>query len=122
MSLPPVSSLENGKRFDSNAYFLERVNGVGLGAFVPTLEGMGITTMAEYAFSANHVPGRSDETSLINELVIPLLGEDSHAKNPAVRRLFVEAYSLAMSDATRRVSQTEGDEKPKKLPLAERSV
>ena len=107
---------------DSNAYFLERVHGVGLGAFVITLEGLGITTMAEFAFSANYVPGRSDETGLINELVIPLLGEEVHAKKPAVRRLFVEAYSLAMSDATRRVTQPEGEDKPRKLPLAERAV
>ena len=63
---PAPLLLKMASGLDSNAYFLERVHGVGLGDFVVRLEALGITSMAEFAFSANYVPGRSDETGLMN--------------------------------------------------------
>ena len=106
---------------DSAAHFRERVVGVGLGDFLKKLDELQIHTMGDFCYSTNHVPGRPDDSALIADLVIPILESDTHAKKPAIRRLFVEAYGLSMEDAARRVKLPDGDEKPKKLPLAERS-
>ena len=105
---------------DSKAFFMERVRAIGLGGFETKFEQLGWTNMGMFAFSANHAPGKADEQNFEDEVIIPLLESSTHIKKPAVRRLFTEAYAMAMADASARVNNPDSEDKPKKLPLAER--
>ena len=107
---------------DSKAFFFERVGVIGLGDVKDRFIELGWDSMANFAFSANYVPGRSDDTPLIDDVVVPLLGDRADPRKAKVRRLFFEAYAMAAQDVTRRVSQPDADDKPKKLPLAERAA
>jgi hypothetical protein len=76
--------------------------------------------MAEFAFSANYVPGKPDESAFINDIVLPLTGDINSNRKPALRRFFFECYTNAAADINRRASRSEDDEKPKKIPVTER--
>eukprot|EP00973_Karenia_brevis_P007064 958021-Karenia_brevis.AAC.1 len=78
--------------------------------------------MGTFAFSANYVPGGADEKPFIDEVVTPILGEETHPLKAALRRLFFDAYAMVAADAQRRASGLEDESKPKKLPGAERQA
>jgi hypothetical protein len=52
--------------------------------------------------SQPHVPGRSDETPFVAEVVRPLFDNDNPPEKSSVRRLFFEAYTMAANDIARR--------------------
>jgi len=56
-----------------------------------------------------------------NEIFVPLFGDAPDALKPVVRKLYFEAFAMATNDMARRSNRNEDDEKPKKLPAAERS-
>ena len=49
------------------------------------------------------------------------MGDRDHVKAAALRRLFVEAYTLAAADLRSKVERT-ADDPPKRLPVAERAA
>jgi hypothetical protein len=107
--------------FDSKAHFQSRLNELGIANLSSEFTRLGWDTMSAFAFSANYIPGRSDDSNFISEVVIPLTTEADSIKKPALRRLFFEAYSMAATDVQRRSSRTDDDERPKKLPVSERA-
>ena len=104
------------------ALFKKKVSQCGLNDFQHQFEALGWTTMADFAFSANYQPGGPDETPFINEVVIPILGDENHTKKAALRRLFFEAFTAMAADAQHRATQTDDDTRIRKLPKEEREL
>ncbi len=104
---------------DSRAVFMERIVAIGLSDFMARFNELGWTTYAEFAFATTHAPGQGDDEKFRAEVVVPLLGDASHLRVPAVRRLFFEAYTLAGADLKRRAEGT-ADDAPRKVPNEER--
>ena len=94
---------------DSVAEFVARVLALQLGDFAVKLAERGIDTYATLAFAINFTP-RGDDAVFVNKLAILVLGSEDHLKEPAWRRLFVEAYTLTSANLARKA----------KLPTAER--
>ena len=107
---------------NSKAVFQARVKECQLYEYWNRFEALGWTTMGAFAFSANHQPGSPDETSFLNEVVIPVVGDVNHPLKAMLRRLHFEAFSMVAEEARRRASRTDDEEKPRKLPLAEKAV
>ena len=112
---------------ESQAYFKSRLANLKLAEFEKKFIDRDWTTMASFAFAANYVPGRSDETILVEKVFKKIFGlaPDTpyvdHPKEHAVRRLFFEAHTLVAHDITRRLSHPDEEGKaPRKLPLEER--
>ena len=105
---------------DSVAVFAKRLEELKLGAYINEFTALGWDSMGSFAFSCAFSPGQADDSSFINEVVVPLLTDPAHVLKPQLRRLFFEAYTLAALDVQRRASPTEDMEKPKKLPAPER--
>ena len=105
---------------ESETVFEARVRALGLGPFWEKIRGEGWTTIGDFAFAANCCPGQSDETTFIQEVVVPLLDRDDHPKKSALRRLFFECYSQCAADIQARTSRTDDEDRPRKLPKLER--
>ena len=105
---------------DSKAHFVARLSTLGLKELFPKFETMGATTMGSFAFCANYVPGKPDETSFIEDIVIPLTGDKASKFKPTIRRLFFECYTLAANDVNARATLGEDEHKPRKLPAPEK--
>jgi hypothetical protein len=107
---------------DSEAFFTSRLSQLGLEDHVNAFAALGWTTMAKFGFGANYVPGRADEAPFINDIIVPLFGDANSPQKPVIRRLFFEAYTMAASDIQRRTSKPYEEDKPKKIPVAERAA
>ena len=102
---------------ESKAYFTSRLAALDLSEFAPKFIEKDWTTLSAFAFSVNYVPGRSDETVMVDKVYEVLLGAEDHKKEHAVRRLFFEAHAMAQADLTRRIANPEEEGKaPRKLP------
>lgn len=106
---------------ESKAYFTSRLAALDLKEFAPKFIEKDWTTLSAFAFSVNYVPGRSDETVMVEKVYKVLLGQADHKKEHAVRRLFFEAHAMAQADLTRRIANPDEEGKaPRKLPIEER--
>lgn len=105
---------------DSAAVFQRRLVELKLSHLTNQFTERGWDSMGAFAFSCAHAPGSSDDTSFINEVVIPILGDPGHVMKPQLRRLFFEAFTMAALDVQRRASPSDEVDKPKKLPAPER--
>ena len=81
---------------DSQAEFARRVSDLGLGEQMDSILQEGIKCFADLAFAP-------DSELFVKDLVISILGSGSSPLRPALRRLFVESYTLAAADLKRRV-------------------
>ena len=88
---------------DSAAEFASRATELGLGAFVERLAEIGVKTMADLAYCTDYTPGSTDVELFNTDLLMPVLGEPASPHRPALKRLFVEAYTLAASDLKRKM-------------------
>ena len=106
---------------ESKAYFKGRLAVLNLSEFEAKFNEADWNTMSAFAFSSNYVPGRSDESVFVAKVVKKILGEETHKKEHALRRLFFEAHTMASMDVQRRMAHPEEEGKhPRKLPLEER--
>ena len=65
---------------ESAALFKKKISQCGLNDYQEKFVALGWWNMAEFAFAANYQPGCPDETPFITEVVIPVLGDESHPK------------------------------------------
>ena len=107
---------------ESAALFKKKVSQFGLNEYQDQFVALGWTNLAEFAFSANYQPGSPDDTPFIDEVVIPILGDANHPKKASLRRLFFEAFMTMAADAQHRATQTDDDQKIRKLPKEEREL
>ena len=105
---------------DSKAHFPGCLAALGFADLQSKFEEIGCTTMAEFAFSAKYIPGEQDDTVFLEEIVVPLTGDQASRRKAALRRLFFECYTNAANDINRRASCPDDDEKLKKVPAPER--
>ena len=106
---------------ESKAYFTGRLAALDLKEYAPKFIEKDWTTLSAFAFSVNYVPGRSDETVMVDKVYKFILGSADHRKEHAVRRLFFEAHAMAQADLSRRISNPDEEGKaPRKLPIEER--
>ena len=109
-----LSQMDSAKVFDAKLATL------GLLDLKEKLKDIGATTMASYAFSANYVPGIVDDTSFINDIVIPVTEDANSKRKPMLKRLFFECYMYSSGEINKRAASSGEDPKPKKLPAPER--
>ena len=107
---------------ESAALFRKKISQCGLNDYQDKFVALGWSNMAELAFAANYQPGCPDEMPFITEVVIPVLGDESHPKKASLRRLFFEAFTTMAADAQHRACQTDDDTKVRKLPKEKRDL
>ena len=66
---PGTETLLANMALDSKAVFTARLEKLGLGAYKDEFTAKGWTTLAEFGFSTNYVPGRHDETQFLTDVV-----------------------------------------------------
>ncbi len=77
--------------------------------------------MANLAFGIGYSAKGPDDEAFKKEILVPIFGEEANPLKPTVRRFYWEAFQMATNEMTRRTNRNDEDEKPKKLPAAERS-
>ena len=77
--------------------------------------------MANLAFGIGYSAKGPDDDAFKKEIIVPLFGEQPNPLKPGVRRFYWEAFQMATNEMARRTNRNDEDEKPKKLPAAERS-
>ena len=108
---------------DSEAYFEGRLKALNLLEFVAKCKEKEWVTMAAFAFSNSYVPGRADESVMVDKVYKVLLGRENHPREHAVRRLFYEAHSLGSAEVERRMARPDEEGRaPRKLPVEERGA
>ena len=108
--------------FDSKQTFEQRVKELRLGELLDKFKEQGWTSFSALAFATDFVPGTSAPGIFVDEIVKPLVGElqaDVDKWKPLLKRLFVEAYTMAAHDIQTRTEGTDPDE-PRRMPNAER--
>lgn len=107
---------------DSRAVFESRATEIGINAAeLAGLAAAGVDSFGKMAFSCNYVPAQAEDRPLI-ALVARVCGVDPPPpdREPLLRRLFFESYTLAAADRRSRLEKKDGDE-PRKLAQAERA-
>ena len=108
--------------FDSVQAFEQRVRELGLYDLWPELLVRKWTSFSVLAFVTDYVPGTSSADMFVSEVVKPLVGDDQPVMDrwkPLLKRLFVEAYTMAAHDIQTRADGPDLDE-PRRMPNAER--
>ena len=108
--------------FDSKQVFAQRVDELGMGELINPLKNKGWVSFGILAFVTEFVPGTSPPEIFLNEVVKPLVGDnqaDIDRWKPLLKRLFMEAYTLAAHDIQSRSDGPDPDA-PRKMPSAER--
>ena len=111
---------------DSVAVFEQRATEIGLsGEEIARMTAKSWNTLARVAFACGYTPGQADESSLLKlARVVTDTPESSPLPDdrmPLIRRLFVEAYTLSVTDLKARTERRE-DDAPRKLATAERDA
>jgi hypothetical protein len=107
---------------ESKAFFSARLAKLGLAEDEEAFKGLGWTTMGEFGFATNYRPMAENDAPFINDVIVKLYGDADHPRKAIVRRLYFEAFSAAAADVNRRTTMPDEDDKPKKLPLAEKEA
>ena len=107
---------------DSKAVFAMKLKKLNLQGSLNDFERLGWDTLGKFAFSANYIPGKADDSAFINDVVVPLFQANNPPQKAALRRLFYEAYALNAQEMIRLTANPEEDDKPKKLPAPERAA
>ena len=106
---------------DSVAVFTAMARFMGLDAQLPELTRRGWNTLAGLAFACAYVPGQGNDDDFVDKVLVPVLGDRDHIKSSALRRLYIEAYTMAAADLRSRIERT-SDDPPRRLPTAERAA
>ena len=104
---------------NSKAVFQAKLKELGLADLLEKFTAKGWTTMRLFAFSANYAPGQ-DDVHFNNDVVIPVLGAKTDPRNAALRCLHFDCYAVNAAEVARMVTKTDEEDRPRKLPLAER--
>ena len=104
--------------FESAQACDERVKEIGLTEALLALHAQSWTAFSILAFATDYVPGASPPELFVKEIFEPL-GVDGKFK-PMVKRLFVEAYTMAAQDVQNRADGSKDPDEPRKMPNAER--
>ena len=108
--------------FESKQAFAQRVAELDMTELMPKLTEKGWLSFSVLAFATDFVPGASPANIFLDEVVKPLVGDeqaDVERWKPLLKRLFVEAYTMAAHDVSTRTDGADPDE-PRRMPNAER--
>lgn len=109
--------------FDSKQAFTQRLKELGMAELDNKFQEKEWDSFSVLAFATDYVPGSSPPELFIAEIVQPLVGDDAVAINkwkPLLKRLFVEAYTMAAHDIQSRTDGHADPDDPKRMPNAER--
>ena len=79
---------------ESQAVFESKLKDMGLEGYKDAMARRGWTTLSTFAFASSWSPGSGDDTSFVNQVVVPVLGGGDHADLPKLRKLYHEAYAI----------------------------
>eukprot|EP00971_Amphidinium_carterae_P104842 2076241-Amphidinium_carterae.2 len=100
---------------DSEAYFFSRAKALQLPeAAIESLKAAGLTTSNLLAYSTGYMPMQTDDTPFTKDILEPILGANPDRKHKsALRRLFVESYTIAVDELQKANAISAGDPPPK---------
>ena len=107
---------------DSKAVFAMKLKKLNLEDSLNDFIRLGWDTLGKFAFSANYIPGKADDSAFVSDVVVPLFQNDNPPQKAALRRLFYEAFALNAAEMIRVTSQPDDEDKPRKLPAPERAA
>ena len=109
---------------ESEAVFESKLKELGLEGKLADMKAKGWRTLATFAFSSSWAPGTGDDTSFLNQVVIPILGRQDHPDLPKLRKLYHEAYTIVAAELRSKLEGTQEADgsKTRKLPPVERKV
>lgn len=107
---------------DSEAVFLAKLQKLNLGDLHAEFVARGWKTLGNFAFACPYNPASSDDSKLIEKVIVPLTGNEDDARAPPIRRLHFEAYTAFAEEMRRSQSARDDDEKPQRLPGPERAA
>ena len=108
--------------FESEQAFIQRLGELNLVELKDKFIELGWKSFAVFAFASDYVPGTSPPELFVKE-VVDKVTDDAERWKPLLKRLFVEAYTMAAHDiqgrgegrdidsATRR-ARSDGEEQP----------
>ena len=104
--------------------FESKLKDVGLEGYKDAMTRRGWTTLSTFAFASSWSPGSGDDTSFVNQVVMPLLGAADHADLPKLRKLYHEAYTVVAAELRSKLEGTQETDgsKTRKLPPVERKT
>ena len=85
---------------DSQVECARRVSDLGLGEKMDSFV-QGAKCFADFAFASDYISQGPNSELFSQNLVAPILGTVSRPLRPAIRRLFVESYTIAAADLKR---------------------
>ena len=106
---------------DSKAVFQNRLATLGLGPMFATFEANGWQTLGDFAFATSWTPSAATDDLFVRDVLTPLVGAGDSPFKAQIRRLWFEAFTMATSDLKRKIERPEDEDKPRKLPVAERA-
>ena len=89
---------------ESTVVFQARVAALGLEELWNTMTTLGFTNYQRFAFATHFAPGGPDD-QFVNDIVVPLTGNESSPLKSALRHLLFEAYTLVVADTRRRMEK-----------------
>ena len=100
---------------DSVAEFA-RIKYLGLSEYMDKFDATDATTIGMFAFAANYSPNSADDSVVIKEVMVAILGSYTGPNKLNLRRQFFEAYSKATAEM-----QREADSRPSEAREVRRS-
>ena len=117
-----VTSQGISRFFDSKQAFAQRVSELGMQELMPKFTEKSWTSFSLLAFATDSVPGSSPADLFLDKVVKPWVGSEVAVIDkwkPLLKRLFVEAYTMAAHDIQSRTDGGDPDE-PRRMPNSER--
>lgn len=108
---------------DSTVFFDLQLKEHGLSDFKSKFVENGWTTLNNFAMAGNYIPGSSDESSLVHDVIIPITGDSSDIRKIGVKRLFWQAFLGHATEVKRRAAQDDNNEegKTRRMPTVEKA-
>jgi hypothetical protein len=105
-----IQVLSAGLALDSETAFASRLVGLVLATYRGRSAGTGMGDCRELCFfSCSYAPGGIDETSFVEVVVVPVLGNAAHPLKASFKSLLFESYTLMVSDMKRKIERVEDD-------------
>ena len=108
---------------ESEAVFEARLKTCGLEAHLADFKRRGWVTLSTFAFASSWTPGSGDDKAFKDQVLAPLLGDESHPDVPKIRKLYFEAFTMVAADLRSKLEHgpdVDG-QKVKKIPAVERN-
>ena len=83
---------------ESEAVFEARLKTCGLEAHLADFKRRGWVTLSTFAFASSWTPGSGEDKAFKDQVLAPLLGDESDPDVPKISKLYFEAFTMVAAD------------------------